>query len=66
MCIRDSKRKLSEKEATLCLKELKSIESSFIESMYQARKRYLDYVHKKELRALKDTKKKALEELDKS
>jgi len=60
---KSQKRKLSQAEKDLCLQELKSIESSFIEGMYQARLKYLKFLHAKELKSLEETKQKSLEDL---
>ena len=58
--------KLSRKEREVCFREMKSIQLSFIENMFGARKRYLDFLHQLRLKELDKAHKQALEELKSS
>ena len=57
-------KKLTKKERTLCLKELKEKQIKFIKNSFIARKRFLDKIHKKridELTQLRDSSIKTLQ-----
>lgn len=52
-----SKKRLSVQERRLCLREMKALQITFINNMFLARKRYLDYLHGlriEELRKIKE------------
>jgi hypothetical protein len=59
------RRKLSLKERKLCFREMKAIQITYINSMFQARKRYMDFLHQRRLKELSDSRELALKELQK-
>lgn len=58
------KNKLSKEEQALCFRELKALQITFINNMYVARKKYLDYLHGKRIGELQNTRDRALKDLN--
>jgi len=58
-----SRRKLSTKEKKLCFREMKAIQTTYINNMFQARKRFLEYLHQKRIGELSKARELALQEL---
>jgi len=61
---RNSKKKLSREERKLCYRELKSFQVQFIQSMFQARKKYIIYLHNQQLKDLESSKEEAIQRLN--
>jgi UDP-N-acetylmuramoylalanine-D-glutamate ligase len=61
----NKKNKLSKEEQALCFRELKALQITFINNMYVARKRYLDYLHAKRIEELQNTRDNAVKDLSK-
>ncbi len=59
------KNKLSKEEQALCFRELKALQITFINNMFVARKKYLDYLHTRRIDELQSTRDKAVKELNK-
>jgi hypothetical protein len=59
----DKRTKLSKEERKLCFRELKALQITFINNMYLARKKYLDYLHQKRIKELEDTRLEAVKSL---
>lgn len=57
--------KLSKEEQALCFRELKALQITFINNMFVARKKYLDYLHKRRINELQSTRDIAIKELNK-
>jgi hypothetical protein len=55
--------KLKPEERKLCFRELKALQLTFINNMYAARKRYLEYLHKERLQELDLSREKAVKSL---
>ncbi len=55
--------KLKPEERKLCFRELKALQLTFINNMYMARKRYLEYLHQKRLKELDDSRESAVKSL---
>lgn len=58
--------KLKPEERKLCFRELKALQLTFINNMYQARKRYLSFLHDKRLKELDSSREKAVKSLQDS
>lgn len=58
--------KLKPEERKLCFRELKALQLTFINNMYQARKRYLTFLHDKRLEELDLSREKAVKSLQDS
>ena len=58
--------KLSKKEQSLCFQELNSLQISFVNNMFQSRKRYLNHLHQKRLQGLQEARDSAIKQLKKS
>ena len=56
-------KKLSAEEKKLCFKELKALQITFINHMFLARKKYLDYLHSIRIMELTNSKKKIIKSL---
>lgn len=61
-----TKRKLQAEERQLCLRELKTVQLNFIESMFVARKNYILSVQAKQLEELAKIKESAIQNLNKT
>jgi len=48
--------RLSRSERRLCFRELKALQVTFVNNMYLARKRYLNFLHDKRLKDLEDSR----------
>jgi hypothetical protein len=55
--------KLKPEERKLCFRELKALQLTFINNMYLARKRYLEYLHQKRLKELDQSREQAVKSL---
>jgi len=55
--------KLSAKERKLCFREMKALQITFINNMFVARKRYLDELHEKQVKALSDAREASINDL---
>ena len=53
-------KKLDHDERKLCLRELKSIQITFINSVHKARRNYLTYIHKQEMESLDKLKQESV------
>jgi hypothetical protein len=60
------KTSLSRDEKRLCYRELKAIQITFINNMYQARKKYLDYLHETRINELSKAREEAVKSLNAS
>lgn len=57
-------KKLTPEERLFCFRELKAIQVSYINNLYQARKRYLEDIHKKTLDDLFNTRSDIVKEFE--
>lgn len=57
--------KLSKQQKQLCFAELKAFQTTYINHLFEARKRYLDYLHTHRLDELFKTRDKILQDLQK-
>ncbi|MCB9061327.1 MAG: hypothetical protein H6622_07385 [Halobacteriovoraceae bacterium] len=57
------RRKLNRAERKVCFKELEKFQVDFIESMYNARKSFLEFLHRERLEKLEESKAIALKKL---
>lgn len=55
--------KLKPEERKLCFRELKALQLTFINNMYAARKRYLEYLHQERLKELDASRESAVKSL---
>ncbi len=55
--------KLSKEEREVCFRELKQIQQKYIEASYEAKKRFLVYLHGERLKELEQSKEDALKHL---
>ncbi|MBC98903.1 MAG: hypothetical protein CME63_14255 [Halobacteriovoraceae bacterium] len=55
--------KLSKEEREVCLRELKQVQQKYIESLFEAKKRYVIHLHKQRLEELEKSKEEAIKEL---
>ncbi len=62
----EESKKLSFKERKLCFHELRRLQISFINLMFDARKNYLTFLHSERLKLLNQTKKSMIEGIEKS
>ena len=58
--------KLSKEEREVCFRELKQIQQTYIESLFEVKKRYLVYLHELRLNELEVAKEEAIKELMKT
>lgn len=58
--------KLKPEERKLCFRELKALQLTFINNMFAARKRYLEFLHKERLSELDKAREKAVKTLQDS
>lgn len=63
---KSSLNKLSREERKLCFREMKAIQITFIDNMFAARKRYLEFLHKLRLEELSGAYQMAIDGLKKS
>jgi len=63
---KQSKIKLSKEERKLCFREMKALQVTFINNMFLARKRFLDFLHTKRLQELSKAREKAISSLQAS
>ena len=63
---KQSQLKLSKEERKLCFREMKALQVTFINNMFLARKRFLDYLHTKRLKELSEAREKAIASLQAS
>ncbi|WP_127718155.1 hypothetical protein [Halobacteriovorax sp. HLS] len=61
-----SSSKLSKEEKELCFRELKALQTSFINNLFLARKNYLQWGHDKNLKELNEEREKAILSLNES
>jgi hypothetical protein len=61
--VKSKKAKLSANEKELCLGELKALQMTYINNMFLARKKYLDYLHDKRVEELTLMREEALTSL---
>ena len=61
-----SNNKLSKEEKELCFRELKALQTSFINNLFLARRNYLEWGHKKNLEDLNKEREQAITSLKKS
>ena len=59
-------KKLSQNERKLCFRELKNIQTLFVNVVHQARMNYLKAIHKREIESLENLKNQSLRNLDKA
>ena len=55
--------KLSKEEREVCFRELKQVQQKYIESLFEAKKRYVIHLHKQRLEELEKSKEEAIKEL---
>lgn len=55
--------RLSAEEKKLCFREMRALQTTYINNMYGARKRYLENLHTKRMEDLEASREKALQEL---
>lgn len=55
--------KLTKEEREVCFRELKQIQQKYIEASYEAKKRYLVYLHEQRLQELERSKDAAIKDL---
>ena len=58
------KKKLSRDEKKLCLDKMKKMQTDYVNGIFLARKRYLEYLHKKRVQNLIEAKDLALKNLN--
>lgn len=58
--------KLSSEERKLCFREMKALQTTYINYTFLARKRYLDYLHEKRIAELMEARKDAIDSLQAS
>ena len=64
--LKGQKKRLSKEEKALCLRELKSMQRDFIDNIFQARIKYLDFLHKSQVKELHQAKADLIKSLDKN
>ena len=64
--VKGQKERLTEEEKMICFRELKSIQEEFIKNMFEARVKFLDHLHQKQVLDLKKAKEELLKSLDKT
>ena len=64
--VKGEKERLTEEEKIICYRELKSIQEEFIKNMFEARVKYLNHLHQKQVLDLKTAKEELLKSLDKT
>ena len=64
--VKGEKERLTEEEKVICFRELKSIQEEFIKNMFEARVKFLDHLHEKQILDLKKAKEELLKSLDKT
>lgn len=57
-------KRLSKEERKLCFREMKALQTTYLNNMHQARKRYLENLHSERIQQLEDSREKALNELN--
>jgi site-specific DNA-cytosine methylase len=58
--------KLSVEERKLCFREMKALQTTYINYMFLARKRYLDFLHERRIAELMEARKEAIDSLQSS
>lgn len=58
--------KLKPEERKLCFRELKALQLTFINNLFQARKKYLSFLHKKRIKELETARENAVKSLQRS
>lgn len=58
--------KLSIEERKLCFREMKALQTTYINYMFLARKRYLDFLHERRIAELMEARKQAIDSLQSS
>ncbi|MCO4794420.1 MAG: hypothetical protein KC493_11940 [Bacteriovoracaceae bacterium] len=58
--------KLSLEERKLCFREMKALQTTYINYMFLARKRYLDFLHERRIGELMEARKEAIDSLQAS
>jgi len=58
------KKKLSKEEKKLCFDKIKTMQRNYINNIFLARKRYLEFLHKKRVQNLIEAKNVALKDLN--
>lgn len=61
---RQDGKRLSKEERKLCFREMKALQTTYINNMHQARKRYLESLHSQRIQQLEDSREKALNDLN--
>ena len=62
----NKKVRLSKSERRLCFRELKALQVTFVNNMYVARKRYLNFLHDRRLKDLDETREATIQSLHSS
>ncbi len=58
--------KLKPEERKLCFRELKALQLTFINNLFQARKKYLKFLHEKRIKELETARENAVKSLQRS
>ena len=56
-------RKLSKEERQLCFREMKALQITYINNMFLARKKYLDFLHERRIAELMEAREKSIQSL---
>ena len=62
----NKKVRLSKSERRLCFRELKALQVTFVNNMYVARKRYLNFLHQRRLKDLDESREATIQSLHSS
>lgn len=62
----NKKVRLSKSERRLCFRELKALQVTFVNNMYVARKRYLNFLHERRLKDLDESREATIQSLHSS
>lgn len=59
-------RKLNAQERRICFREMQEMQRLYINNTFQARKRYLDFIHEERIKELDKARRQALDEIEQS
>jgi len=63
LAVPQERKKLGRAERKLCYREIKAFQITFINNMFQARKKYLNFLHTQRLQELEDSKTRVIKSL---
>ena len=64
--LKGKKKRLSREERSLCFRELKGMQKNFIDNVFLARVKYLEYLHETQMKDLRQAKVDLIKSLDRN